>query len=206
MFDGTGLSIRNNSLRSWYAEGAGLYSKLYVDAGSLNLSRSVISDNVATADEEAHGAGVYLATPSVIFGDVTVRDNSIRFTPTYTYVTGNGAGIYATTVCMRGSLTGVVVEGNWLNATQGGMDSVSARGGGIMWDGDWTHSTLEMARCVIRDNRIDIVTTIPDGYVRVCQRCILLGDLALLFEASRLLWRVSSSSQVYIAHTRVSLA
>jgi hypothetical protein len=66
VFEGTGVSIRNNTLRSWYAEGAGLYSKLYVDAGSLNLSRSVISDNVARADEEAHGAGVYLATPSVI--------------------------------------------------------------------------------------------------------------------------------------------
>jgi hypothetical protein len=160
VFQGIGLTIRNNTLRAEYSRGAGMYGLAYLNAGSLNLSRSLISDNLALAEEEARGAGMYLATPSVILGDVTVRGNPMHFLDEgRTYVYGTGGGIYATDACKRGSLTDVVVESHWVNATVGGVESCYLGGAGMMWAGQ---TSLQMTRCIIRNNGIDVLTR-PNG-------------------------------------------
>lgn len=157
VFQGVGLTISNNTLLAAILEGAGMHVLSYLNAGSLTLNRSLISDNLAAGEGEIRGAGVYLAMPSVILGDVTVSGNSIHFlVPDYYGVTGIGAGIYAADGCKRGSLTGVVVEENWTNATKSGIDSFYVSGAGIMWDGQ---SSLKMTRCALRNNRATVIAS-----------------------------------------------
>ena len=130
--DYTGL----RNLSEAYDYGGGIYGSL----GALTLRNSVITDNIASREQNGYGGGVYVQSPDVSPGvwieDTLVVGNSAPGS------SGDGGGVYITGASQPVTIAGSVFRDNTAGYSAGGM-RISTVGPVAIVESDFLSNTAQ---------------------------------------------------------------